>query len=152
MEKKQLIISSALLLVAGISTSASAALATGSTLNFNPGVESITFSGETEVESGSYFGMDRSGNGSISPVEKIALVQNDGLFIGATQAASGSHTGSPNGLESPGIDKPWNFVGNTGMSFSRAGVLHGIMSSLFPWAVVPGSQALQMVLPRSVVA
>ena len=31
------------------------------------------------------------------------------------QAATGSHTGAPDGTESPDIDNPWSFFGNTGM-------------------------------------
>ena len=118
MKKKLLIISSGLALVAGISTSASAALATGSTLNFNSGVTTTSISSTQFVKSGSYFGMDRSGDNEVSASERIALVQNDGLFIGQSQLATGSHTGAPDGTESPGIDKPWGFVGNTGMSLT----------------------------------
>jgi len=44
-----------------------------------------------------------------------------GIVIGANQPASGSHFGAPNGKESPGIDEPWNFFGNTGMSYSKNG-------------------------------
>ncbi|HSH28864.1 MAG TPA: Ig-like domain-containing protein [Thiohalobacter sp.] len=38
-----------------------------------------------------------------------------GLKTFVAQDASGSHIGAPNGTESPGIDNPWSFFGNTGM-------------------------------------
>ena len=123
MKKKLLIISSGLTLIAGISTSANAALATDSVvLNFNSGVATTSVSSTVFVKSGSYFGMDRNGDSEISASERIALVQNDGLFIGQSQLATGSHSGAPDGSESPGIDKPWSFVGNTGMSLTRSPV------------------------------
>ncbi|MCK4951270.1 MAG: hypothetical protein KAS48_05580, partial [Gammaproteobacteria bacterium] len=59
---------------------------------------------------GSWF--DMAGNG------RAALDGNDGLILGQTQFASGSHTGLPNGTESPGIDAAWNFFGNTGVHFT----------------------------------
>jgi hypothetical protein len=52
----------------------------------------------------------------------------NGLKLGSTQTASGSHSGLPgctNGVggcnnpgENPGIDQPWQFFGNTGMDFT----------------------------------
>ncbi|VAW58714.1 hypothetical protein MNBD_GAMMA11-773 [hydrothermal vent metagenome] len=43
------------------------------------------------------------------------LTNNQGVILGATQLASGSHAGAPNGTESPSIDVPWEFSSNTGM-------------------------------------
>jgi len=42
----------------------------------------------------------------------------DGIILGTTQSATGSHAGAPDGSESPGIDNAWEFPipGNTGMS------------------------------------
>ncbi len=40
----------------------------------------------------------------------------NGIVLGTTQPASGSHTGDPDGSESPNIDKTWAFFSNTGMS------------------------------------
>jgi hypothetical protein len=65
---------------------------------------------------GSFFSMDSDGSGSVQVSEKVPMSMFNGVHIGSTQAASGSHTGAPNGSESPNIDNPWNFFGNTGMS------------------------------------
>jgi len=44
-----------------------------------------------------------------------SLTGNDGINVGSAQAATGSHTGAPDGSESQGIDNPWLFFSNTGM-------------------------------------
>jgi hypothetical protein len=46
----------------------------------------------------------------------------NGLVIGAAQPASGSHSGPIDGSESPGIDNPWQFAGNTGMHLTTSPV------------------------------
>ncbi len=65
---------------------------------------------------------DPAGRGSCFGMELFTGVfvptiiePNNGIALGRVQSASGSHTGGPNGSESPDIDKPWNFFGNTGM-------------------------------------
>jgi len=113
------IIPACLILTAGISASASAALSTGSILNFDAGVTTTNASGVVvSVDSGSYFGMDFNINGEVEVNERTAISQNDGLIVGAVQAASGSHAGVPDGTELPGIDQPWEFFGNTGMHYT----------------------------------
>lgn len=102
-------------LSAGVSTSANAALANGSTLNFDAGVTSCTYHGTCFVKTGSYFGMDTNGSGSVTPNERTALSMNDGVVLGTAQAASGSHSGAPDGSETLGIDQAWGFFGNTGI-------------------------------------
>ena len=49
-----------------------------------------------------------------------AITGNQGLRTFVAQSATGSHTGAPNGTESPGVDNPWNFFGNTGMHYTSA--------------------------------
>ncbi len=98
----------------GVVTTASAALATGATMNFDAGVASAY----GKVTSGSYFGMDTNGDGQIKAAERTAIAQNDGLIIGTIQDASGSHSLGVDGTESPGIDAAWEFFGNTGMQYS----------------------------------
>jgi hypothetical protein len=44
-----------------------------------------------------------------------AITGHNGIILGTTQLASGSHSGLANGAESPGIDNPWVFATNTGM-------------------------------------
>lgn len=130
---KKLILSTAVIAALGMgaSTSASAALVNGDVLNFNPGVVQATSSGGSKVTGGSYFGMDADKNGTITLKERSALVQNDGLILGTTQSASGSHTGAPGctppgtgtdpctaGSETAGIDQPWTFFGSTGLDYT----------------------------------
>ncbi len=122
MRKEIFTASLAAVLTAGINTSVSAALASDSVLDFNPGVlSSATSSSGGVVSSGSYFGLDSNLDGVINPAEKIAISQNDGIIMGTAQAASGSHGGAPNGSETPGIDNPWQFK-NTGMHLTTSPV------------------------------
>ena len=111
---KKLILTTAVVAAAGagFSSSASAALANGDTLNFDPGVTGGYYG---FVTGGSYFAMDTNGDGIFKASERTAIAQNDGLAVGTIQNATGSHSGAPDGSESPGIDAPWNFFGNTGM-------------------------------------
>jgi hypothetical protein len=82
------------------------ALSTASVLLFDTGIYScIAGAGTppdncvygTNVKTGSFFGMDANGNDSIQAFEKTALEAFDGLVIGGTQAASGSHSTLPIG-------------------------------------------------------
>ncbi len=52
------------------------------------------------------------------PVVTVPIVNNNGIILGATQPASGSHSGPPDGTETPGIDKPWPHFGNTGLHYT----------------------------------
>jgi hypothetical protein len=109
--------------VAGTVTSTSVQAAT---LNFDAGVvvcnagagtppDNCTYG--TNVTAGSFFSMDTNGNGTVQNGEKVAISQLNGVIVDgvSTQAASGSHSGAPDSSESPDIDNPWNFFGNTGM-------------------------------------
>ncbi|HED34793.1 MAG TPA: hypothetical protein ENJ08_11410 [Gammaproteobacteria bacterium] len=123
MQTRQKLLSSITLMAcSGLSLQTHAALAPNAVLNFIPGVATTSVSSTVRVKSGSYFGMDRSGNSKISTSERTALSPNDGLIIGQSQFASGSHTGPPNGSESPGLDQAWAFVGNTGLDYTRSPV------------------------------
>lgn len=106
----------AALALTGASLSAQAVLPDGTVLQFNAGIESYDSSGSyLGVTGGSYFAVDLNGNGKFTMIERTAIAMHDGLIIGASQPAGGSHPGSVNGSEAPGIDAPWNFFGNTGM-------------------------------------
>lgn len=63
---------------------------------------------------GSYFALDTNGNG-IEANEKTPIGSFNGIHIGSSQAAGGSHSGPIDGTESPNIDMPWTYFGNTGM-------------------------------------
>jgi hypothetical protein len=100
---------------------AEASLTTGATLTFTLGTTtdpdcppgSVCIPHITDIY-GSYFGMDTNGNG-IEANEKTPIESFNGIHIGFTQAADGSHSGPINGSESPNIDAPWTFFGGTGM-------------------------------------
>ena len=105
--------------------SANAALTSSTLLDFTLGTVSVvcnygttppcnktTYSVSDIV--GSYFSMDTNGNG-VENSEKTPIGSFNGLWLGGTQAAGGSHTGNINGTESPNIDAPWTFFGGTGM-------------------------------------
>ncbi|GEM_PF-1217798 len=131
--RKTALATSISLLLGGLSApSVLAALPTGATLDFTLGsaqVVSCTY-GTTppcnkaayEITDivGSYFSMDQNGIPGAQPSEKTVIESNNGLVIGSTQMASGSHSGAPDGSESPNIDKPWNFFSNTGMHQTTA--------------------------------
>lgn len=108
-----------------LSTNASAALPSGTVLQFNPGMivcdTSGTYpdcggDGTWHVASGSYFSVDLNGDGNFSDTEKTVISMHDGIILGTSQPAAGSHPGFPDGSETPGIDQPWAFFGNTGMN------------------------------------
>jgi len=82
------------------SYTAQAALTTGSVLEFG---------------TGSYFAWDSNFDGTIQPAEKVPVSMYNGIIIGSTQLASGSHGGIPDNTESPDIDNPWVWGLNTGM-------------------------------------
>ena len=119
------------IVMGGAAMSANAALTSGATLDFVLGTaQTISCNYGTTPPCnkasyavtdivGSYFSMDTNGDGNIMG-EKTAIGSFNGLVFGATQGASGSHTGAPDGTESPDIDDPWNFFGNTGMHQTTA--------------------------------
>jgi hypothetical protein len=107
----------------GFATSAMALMPTNATLGFEPGQGSCTIGGifpncdygAQDVTAGSFFSMDANGSGSVEGSEKIPISVNNGIVLGTVQAATGSHSGTPDGTENPDIDEPWAFFGNTGM-------------------------------------
>ena len=112
-----------------------AALAPDDALLFAPGAAICTSGGPVSTcafggtdMGGSYFTMDMNGDGVVATSEKTALsrvVRGDGtsgIVLGQIHASSGQHTGAPSGTESPAIDNPWNFFGNTGMHNLSSGV------------------------------
>lgn len=68
------------------------------------------------IDAGSNFTME------VSPGFHLptAITGFQGIKTFVPQRASGSHTGTSNGTESPGIDNPWGFFGNTGMHYTTA--------------------------------
>ncbi len=68
------------------------------------------------IDAGSFFGMEVS-PGFVLPT---SITGYEGIKLGVAQPASGSHSGAPDGSESPSIDNPWLFFNNTGMHFTNA--------------------------------
>ena len=114
------------IVMGGAAMSANAALTSSATLDFTLG-SATTVScnygttppcnkasyAVTDVV-GSWFAMDTNGNG-VEASEKTPIGSFNGIHLGTTQAAGGSHSGGINGTESPNIDAPWTFFGGTGM-------------------------------------
>lgn len=98
---KKTIIAVSVVAALGASGVASAALVNGSTLSVDQG-SFFTMGGGTTVNAPGFDGQFITGF--------------DGLVLGTTQTPSGSHSGLPNGSESPTVDNAWAFFGNTGMS------------------------------------
>lgn len=89
------------------------ALAIGLIASFiSAGVEaSLTNGTPLPIGVGSYFEMETA----VGVFTRTAITGLNGLVIGTSQLAAGSHLGSPDGTESPNIDRPWLFFGSTGM-------------------------------------
>lgn len=125
--KKTILTSSISIALGTVSFSVKANLTTSAVLNFNTGtVNTIACiygttppcaqqSFDVTDIVGSYFGVDYNNDGSFNPFEKTVMGQFNGIHIGVAQSASGSHSGGPDGSESPSIDAPWAWLGNTGM-------------------------------------
>ena len=107
MNQRKTTISTAIAIALGCSSfTVSAALGTSATLDFD-----INYS---------YFAMDTNGNGDFGDEIPTPIGSHNGIHIGTTQLAGGSHSGLIDGTESPNIDEPWNFFGNTGMHQTTA--------------------------------
>lgn len=90
-------------------------------LGLEPGVQQLNPDGsKLNVTVGSWFGMDTGGDSRMAGNEKTALQPgpDGGLIMRSLQAATGSHSGPPNGSENASVDVPWSFFGNTGLHFT----------------------------------
>jgi hypothetical protein len=94
--KKQVLAAAVAGVLGVAAVSAQAALVNGSTLSIAAGSNF-----EMEVAPGFFLTTQITGL--------------NGIVIGSTQTAAGSHSGAPDGSESPDIDNPWLFFSNTGM-------------------------------------
>ena len=135
------------IIIGGASMGANAALTSTNTLNFTQGGQGTTACNYgttppcakngyniTDIV-GSYFTMDTNGSGTIEIAEKNPIGSNNGIVLGTTQLASGSHSGSVNGSESPNIDNPWEFFGGTGMHQTISSTLVNGAFDLSGWNV-----------------
>jgi len=120
-----------------ISIQAQASLLSDATLNFSQGstilvctldqsagnlVNGCPYGVTATAFSGSWFSMDKDFSGTVDTTlgEVTVLSNNQGIILGTSQPASGSHTGAPNASESPSIDTPWLFFSSTGMHQSTS--------------------------------
>ena len=83
--------------------------------------QAVMLNGNTlSIGTGSFFTM----GGSLTPMapgfDGQFISGFNGLVLGSTQTATGSHTGAVNGSESPNIDNAWAFFGSTGMHLSTS--------------------------------
>jgi len=72
------------------------------------------------IDTGSYWCPDEIAPGFGCGDISTAFTGFNGIVIGETQLASGSHSGYPDGSEMPNIDQPWLFFGNTGMHLTTS--------------------------------
>ena len=82
-----------------------------------PAQGSLMSNSVLSIDEGSFFawGGDTAISDFAPGVSGDFLTGHDGLILGTLQTASGSHSGVPDGSESPGIDNPWSVLLHTGM-------------------------------------
>ncbi|MES2369238.1 MAG: PEP-CTERM sorting domain-containing protein [Pseudomonadota bacterium] len=111
-------------------------LNTGDTLTINTGVPVTSTTGngtasspfvttQTNVNPGSWFGMDTDGSGSIQGTEKTALsaAHSPGIVIGANTSTPGPYGAGTGSVGSAGpIVDSWSFFGSTGTNFSTVAI------------------------------
>lgn len=102
-------------------TGANAALMSNAVLMFDSSVYG-TGSEAGLVVGGTFFSFDIDNNGDIELWERTGMTPYQGILLGTAQSAYGSHSGFPDGTETPSIDAPWSFFANTGMHLSNSPV------------------------------
>jgi len=110
-------ITAALLILLCVGSSASHAALSSVTPLFFDGDASLSTQTEPAPGSGSWFAFDTGESFYYTGITTI-----NGLNIGMTQFASGSHSGVPDGSELANIDNPWLFFSNTGMHLTTSPV------------------------------
>jgi len=118
MKKSVLVTSAAMTLATSFSHTSMAALASNAVLQFEPYTPCTSYHDLSCYNFTSYFGMDTNGSGEVTANERTRIYMNNGLILGSTQLASGSHSGHPNDSEIVDIEEAWSFFGNTGMHFT----------------------------------
>lgn len=81
---------------------------------------SLSSASHAALANGSILSIDSGSHFEIGPAGNTAILGNDGLIVGTSQLASGSHGGFPNGTEIPGIDIPTDWLGNTGLHLTTS--------------------------------
>lgn len=131
-----------------------ATLSNGDPLTITTGNVVFDANGNSDIPSGSYYGVDANGDGKIQSVEKIQLAQGTtGLVIGATSVPGASHSGCPTAGDTNAVTAPDCFLGNTGSWYftiaPTGGTETGLNMSGWNWAwngipsIALGSRAWQ---------
>lgn len=136
MNMKKTVLATSVVAVMGTVSSYSAhafSVGTNDTLSITAGgADIVAYYGTiNNVTSGSYFGMDTSGDSKIQGTEKVPLSQGtSGLVIGQTTPQGSYHPGAPTTGDTGTIDAPWNFFGNTGTDWLSSAVTGDTTSGL----------------------
>lgn len=107
-------------------------------LTITAGVRAYSNNGtQTNVSSGSWFGMDISGDSKVQGTEKHVLSQGTtGLVIGVTTSAGAYHGGIPTAGDTSAIDAPWEFNSSTGSDYVTTAVTGGTTGvNMIGWTV-----------------
>ncbi len=126
---KKLLLTTAIIAAASVSTSANATLASDATLSIDPAVLGGYYG--NVVLGGSYFAMDNDGSGAWEKKERVGLAAGSDGGINLGQAQTGTSEDFSGGTGS--IDTTWNFFGNPGNHTQNATL-----------AVVAGTNTIDM--------
>lgn len=127
-----------------------AVLNVGDTLQITSGVATTDTNGNVTSVTGSWFGIDLSGNGTIGANEKAAIGQGTtGLVIGVTTTPGASHAGAPTAGDTNAIDAPWLWQTNTGSDYVTTPVTGSTTAGLdmSGWSITWNGAAVPMGTP-----
>jgi hypothetical protein len=132
------------LLLAGLAFANSAwALNAGDILTITQGtcapILTFAYPGPTPpypAGSGSCFGMITSQDADAGE-QNVAFTRirgYNGIIIGTVQPGGGTHLLPPNGSESPGIDMPWSYFGNSGLHYTTVPITELVPNSVLDFS------------------
>jgi hypothetical protein len=127
-----------------------ATLNSGDVLTITQGVGSTNAYGSYTSVTGSWFGIDENGNGTIGANEKGLIGQGTtGLVIGTTTTPGASHAGAPTAGDTNAIDAPWMWNGNTGSDYVTTPVTGSTTTGLnmSGWSITWNGAAVPMGTP-----
>ena len=141
MKSKSLQFSLATTLAISSFSTYAATLFTGDQLTISSGITTSSSYGNTFVTSGSYFGCDCNGSGTITPNERTALHQGtEGFIIGVIQGTgTPTHSGPPTESDWNRITAPYIWYGNTAQEYTTSPITGSTETGLdfsgfnWPW-------------------
>lgn len=116
------LLNGAIVALLGTASMSANALSAGDTLSITSGTELSCLLGTTPPCANPLFEVVTQVGSFFNLGGDVYLTGNEGIVLGSTQLASGSHSGAINGSESPSIDLAWEFSGNTGMHQSTSDI------------------------------